>query len=95
MASVKDTSGAKRNTPLFAPAGMMASFNTNLMKSAKLCSSPKAPTTFGPRRSCVAAHTLRSKRRRKASITKRLTVRRTMRMTCDTSQAVPYDMPQL
>ena len=48
------TSGARRNTPLLAPAGMIGSLRMNLRKSAKGCSTPQGPTTFGPRRSCTA-----------------------------------------
>ena len=33
-ASTTETSGASRNTPLFALAGMIGSFNMNLKKSA-------------------------------------------------------------
>jgi len=60
MASVPVTSGASRNTPLLALSGMIGSFSANLVKSAKLCSRPKGPTTFGPRRSMTAAQILRS-----------------------------------
>ena len=59
-ASVQVTSGASRNTPLLAPAGMTSSLNTNFSRSAKDCSSPNGPTTFGPRRICTAAQILRS-----------------------------------
>ena len=54
------TIGASRKMPLLAPAGMIGSLNTNFRRSAKDCSRPKGPTTFGPRRICTAAHTLRS-----------------------------------
>ena len=54
------TSGASRNMPLLAGAGITGSFSTNFSRSAKDCSSPQGPTTFGPRRSCTAAQTLRS-----------------------------------
>jgi hypothetical protein len=59
-ASVKVTSGAMRNTPLLAPAGMIGSFSTNLIKSANDWNSPHGPTTFGPRLICTAAQILRS-----------------------------------
>ena len=59
-ASVKVIIGAIRNTPLFAPDGMIVSFRNSLSPSAKVCSSPNGPTTLGPRRSCIAAQTLRS-----------------------------------
>ena len=55
-----DTSGASRNTPLFAPAGMTGSLSTNFSRSAKDWNSPNGPTTLGPRRICTAAQTLRS-----------------------------------
>ena len=59
-ASTAVTSGASRKTPLLAPAGMIGSLNTNLSRSAKDCSRPQGPTTFGPRRICTAAQILRS-----------------------------------
>ena len=59
-ASVQVTSGASRNTPLLEPAGMTGSLNTNFNRSAKDCSRPHGPTTFGPRRICTAAQILRS-----------------------------------
>ena len=58
--SVAKTSGASRNTPLLAEAGMIGSLKKNLVRSAKLCSRPQGPTTFGPRRICTAAQILRS-----------------------------------
>src|SRR5262249_59813123 len=48
-ASTPVTSGANRNTPLLAPAGMIGSLTTNLKRSAKDCSRPQGPTTLGPR----------------------------------------------
>src|SRR5205085_20207 len=54
------TSGASRNTPLLAAAGMVGSFRTNFKRSAKDCSKPHGPTTFGPRRICTAAQIFRS-----------------------------------
>jgi hypothetical protein len=59
-ASTQVTSGASRNTPLLAPDGMIGSFSTNFSRSAKDCSRPQGPTTFGPRRICTAAQILRS-----------------------------------
>ena len=59
-ASVAVTSGARMNTPLLAPDGMIGSLKTNFRRSAKLCSKPHGPTTFGPRRICTAAQILRS-----------------------------------
>ena len=49
-ASTTDTSGASRNTPLLALAGMIGSLRMNLKKSAKGWRTPHGPTTFGPRR---------------------------------------------
>ena len=60
IARMTPTSGASRNTPLLAPAGMIGSFRMNLRKSANGCSVPQGPTTFGPRRRCTAPQTLRS-----------------------------------
>ena len=45
---------------LVGGAGITGSFRTNFSRSAKDCSSPQGPTTFGPRRSCTAAQILRS-----------------------------------
>ena len=59
-ASTQVTSGANRNTPLLAPAGITGSLSTNLRRSAKDCSRPHGPTTLGPRRICTAAQILRS-----------------------------------
>ena len=59
-ASVTETSGAKTNTPLLAPAGMIGSLRMNLRKSAKGCSTPHGPTTFGPRRRWIEPQILRS-----------------------------------
>ncbi|MNJ42745.1 hypothetical protein D3C77_377200 [compost metagenome] len=47
-ASTKLISGARMKTTLSDPDGMTISFSTNLKKSAKDCSRPKGPTTFGP-----------------------------------------------
>src|SRR5262245_48044512 len=67
-ASTAATSGASRNTPLSAPAGIKGSLSTNFKRSANDCSRPNGPTTFGPRRSCTAAQTLRSIKSRKAMV---------------------------
>ena len=40
--------GAIRNRPLLALVGMMVSLRKTFSPSAKLCSSPHGPTTFGP-----------------------------------------------
>ena len=54
-ASVQVTSGASKNTPLLAPAGITGSLSTNFNKSANDWNSPHGPTTFGPRLICTAA----------------------------------------
>ena len=59
-ASTQETSGASRNTPLLAPAGITGSFSTNFSRSANDWNRPHGPTTFGPRRICTAAQILRS-----------------------------------
>jgi hypothetical protein len=59
-ASVKVMIGASRNRPRLAEDGMMVSLRKTLSPSAKLCSRPNGPTTLGPRRSAIAAQTLRS-----------------------------------
>ena len=57
-----------------APDGMTISLTMYLSKSAKLCSSPQGPTTFGPRRSCTAAQILRSAYIRNARLTSTTTI---------------------
>ena len=59
-ASTVETSGASRNTPLLAPAGMIGSLSANFSMSAKDWNRPQGPTTLGPRRICTAAQILRS-----------------------------------
>ena len=59
-ASTQVTSGASRNTPLLAPAGITGSLTTNFSKSANDWNRPQGPTTLGPRRICTAAQILRS-----------------------------------
>ena len=59
-ARVMDRNGARKKTNLSAPAGMTISFRTYFSASAKVCSRPHGPTTFGPRRICTAAQILRS-----------------------------------
>ena len=68
--STKEIIGASKNTALSAPAGTTISLTMYFRKSAKLCSSPHGPTTFGPRRSCTAAQTLRSAYIRNARLTR-------------------------
>ncbi len=68
--STKLTIGARKNTALSAPAGTTISLTMYFRKSAKLCSSPQGPTTFGPRRICTAAQILRSPYIRKARLTR-------------------------
>ena len=52
--------GAKIKTVRFATLGKIVSFNNNFKTSAKGCSKPKNPTTFGPFLRCIDAITLRS-----------------------------------
>jgi hypothetical protein len=87
-ANVAVASGASRNTPLSAPAGISGSFSTNFRRSAKDCSSPNGPTTFGPRRSCTAAHTLRSMSSRKAMTTSSPTSTTTLAAIVSTNHSV-------
>ena len=68
--STNEIIGARRNTALSAPEGMTISLTMYFTKSAKLCSSPHGPTTFGPRRICTAAQTLRSAYIRNARLTR-------------------------
>ena len=84
-ASTEATSGASRNTPLSAPAGISGSLSTNFSRSANDCSRPNGPTTLGPRRSCTAAHTLRSISSRKAMMTSRATSSTTLWNTITSS----------
>jgi hypothetical protein len=60
MASMKVSMGANMKRSRFAPEGTIVSFITALIASAKGWNSPNGPTTFGPRRSCIAPSTLRS-----------------------------------
>jgi len=60
IASEKVSIGAIRNRNRFDPVGMMVSFISIFSASANGCSKPNGPTTFGPRRNCIAARTLRS-----------------------------------
>ena len=60
IASTKLSIGARKNTGRSAPAGTTISLTTYFSASATDCSSPKAPTTFGPRRIWTAAQILRS-----------------------------------
>jgi hypothetical protein len=59
-ATVKVTIGANRKSPRLAADGMIVSCRNTFKPSAKLCKSPSGPTTFGPRRSAIAAQILRS-----------------------------------
>ncbi len=59
-ASTKEMSGARKKTGRSTPAGTTTSLKMYLAASATVCSRPKAPTTFGPRRSCTAAQIFRS-----------------------------------
>ena len=72
-AHIAVASGASRNTTLSAPDGITGSFRTNFKRSANDCSRPNGPTTFGPRRICTAAQTLRSISSRKAMMISRTT----------------------
>jgi hypothetical protein len=60
IASTKDVIGASMKTGRSAPAGITTSLTTYFSASATVCSSPKAPTTFGPRRIWTAAQIFRS-----------------------------------
>ena len=66
-ASVTVISGPSRNSTLLAPEGMISSLKKNLSASAMVCSKPKIPTTFGPRRSCTAAQIFLSARMNSAT----------------------------
>ena len=60
IASMKVSIGAIRNSRRFDPDGMIVSFISILIASAKGCHRPNGPTTLGPLRNCIAARTLRS-----------------------------------
>ena len=47
------STGASRNRPLLAPAGMMISFISSFSPSAIGCSQPLGPTRLGPMRTCM------------------------------------------
>src|SRR5579872_3008148 len=59
-ASVTVNTGAIRKMSLSAPSGMTISLIRNFPASAKSCSVPNGPTTFGPLRICTPAQILRS-----------------------------------
>ena len=73
-----------------APDGMTISLTTYLIMSAKLWSSPQGPTTFGPRRNCTAAQTLRSAYIRKARLisTTTITARHCARISTNSPKPV-------
>ena len=52
--------GARMKTTLSAAVGMMSSFSASFTPSARLCSRPNGPFTFGPMRCCIRATTRRS-----------------------------------
>ena len=54
------STGASRNSALFALAGRMISLNSSLMPSAIGCSRPNGPTRFGPMRIWIQPMNLRS-----------------------------------
>ncbi len=95
--SVAVASGASRKTPLSAPAGMIGSLKTNFRRSANDWRRPKGPTTFGPRRICTAAHTLRSMSSRKATQISSPTSTRRLHPTVDgqPEAVVPQHLPRL
>ena len=68
MASTRDSIGARKNTGRSTPAGMTISFSTYFSASATDCRMPQGPTTFGPRRICTAAQTLRSPQTRNSRL---------------------------
>jgi hypothetical protein len=52
--------GAIKNKSRLALTGITISLNNNFTASAIACKLPQIPTTFGPRRRCTDAITLRS-----------------------------------
>ena len=72
--STNEIIGASRNTGLSAPDGITISLTMYFTMSAKDCSRPHGPTTFGPRRICTAAQTLRSAYIRKARLISTTTI---------------------
>jgi hypothetical protein len=54
------STGASRNSPLFAFDGRIISFIISLMPSATGCSRPSGPTRLGPMRIWIQPMTLRS-----------------------------------
>ena len=59
-AGVTAMSGARMNTILSTPSGMMSSFSPSLIPSAIDWSSPNGPARLGPRRFCMRPITRRS-----------------------------------
>ena len=52
--------GASIKTILLEPLGIIFSFVISFKASAKLCSKPNGPTTFGPLLNCIKAKTFLS-----------------------------------
>ena len=86
-AKTNDVSGASMKTARSAPAGITTSFTTYFNASATVCNKPNTPTTFGPRRICTAAQTLRSPYTRNSKL---IITKATMAKTCATMiRAIP------
>ena len=59
--------GAKMNTILLDPLGIIFSLVISFKASAKLCNIPKGPTIFGPLLNCINANTFLSAYTKKAT----------------------------
>lgn len=73
-AITKAMHGDKIKIIQLARTGIITSFNNNFNPSAKACRIPQNPTTFGPRRRCIVAKTLRSANVKKATPSKTDTI---------------------
>ncbi len=72
------TNGASKKTALSALDGIITSFSTNFNRSANDYKRPNAPTTFGPRLICTAAHILRSANNKNAIVINSVVIKKTL-----------------
>ena len=81
-AGTVDSTGARMKIALSAAVGMMSSFSASFTPSARDCSRPKGPFTFGPMRCCIRATTRRSNQMLNSVSTTRITkISTALRMT--------------
>src|SRR5699024_6922905 len=81
--------GARVYTTLSAERTRMSSLKASLMPSARLCSSPNGPHTFGPTRCCIRATTRRSNQILNSVSTTRTTKTRTALSSTTQPESLP------